>query len=118
MNLTTKCKFSASTLTINQIYQSLEKEIRNGLTPAEADILIDFQSDLLKIEKLITSIEQGGAHPETTHQIDYCRRRVLLFKRQISAIANTPCFLNKLPITEIEKQLSDIINHLIDLLTY
>lgn len=115
MSLTTEYRLTPLTTLTNQIYQLLERQNCTALRKIEQSILIDFQLDLYNLGKLTITIDNGASSPETAVNTQYCRRRVLLFRRRLTDVANTPVLRNRLNIVEIDWLLSRLIRALNEL---
>ncbi len=115
MSLTTEYRLTPLTTLTNQIYQLLERQNCTALRKIEQSILIDFQLDLYNLGKLTITIDNGASSPETAVNTRYCRRRVLLFRRRLTDVANTPVLRNRLNIVEIDWLLSRLIRALNEL---
>ncbi|HCE2271436.1 TPA: hypothetical protein NGT56_000615 [Vibrio parahaemolyticus] len=93
------------TLQVNHLYDLLERQKQNSVKLEEQVTLLELQLDLLKLNQQISTVDQLGSNPEALYLSQYLRRRILLFKRQFSDVANTELFRNKLPTEKFEQVL-------------
>ena len=93
------------TLQVNHLYDLLERQKQNSVKLEEQVTLLELQLDLLKLNQLISTVDQLGSNPEALYLSQYLRRRILLFKRQFSDVASTELFRNKLPTEKFEQVL-------------